>query len=268
MSNEVAKAENHALSMAEELKGRLRRTRSQIPDVSGSQYLRFLQDGSWVFGADNEEVADDDLIAVNPLSIRVGWTCWTDHKGGKKNECMGEDMVPLGQDVTPKNELPDHGWPWREQVAVMMAFTNGPHKGKQVEYKTNSVGGLRAVNAMIDQIMLQLDEDPTHVVPVVALEGSHYNHKVYGRTYTPEISIKDWITLDGEKKLLEEAEEEGTEEEEKKPARKKAAKKKPEPEVEIEDEIEEEEEDIEAEDEEEEEEEETKPVRRRRRRAA
>jgi len=206
MGTEMTNVNAAALAAAQALKGKLQKTKAQLPDVQGSQYLRFLQDGNWVFGQENEQVTKDDDCAINPMSIRTGWSCWTDRPGrGASNENLGEELVPLGQDAIPKASLPVHKDPkdgdkvceWRELIAVDVKFMTGPHKGKQVLFKTTSVGGIGAMNALIDQIMLQLDEDPAHVVPIVNLDGEHYMHKKWGRTYTPVIRIVDWVSLDG-----------------------------------------------------------------------
>lgn len=207
MVNEVANvnATGGALAAANALKGKLQKAKASIPDVQGSQYLRFLQDGDWVFGQENEGVLPEDKVAVNTLSIKTGWSCWTDRPGkGAKNDNLGEMMVPLGADAIAKSDLPvkrdasDNNaiCEWREQFSVDMMILTGPNKGKQVHYKTTSVGGMGAMNAMLDQVMLQLDEDPANIVPVVSLGSDHYNHKKWGRTYTPVIKIKDWMSLD------------------------------------------------------------------------
>ena len=277
--NDIVKSEKSggALAAVAALKGNLRKAKQQIPETQGLQYLRFLQDGSWVFGQENEEVLTEDRVAINPLSLKTGWSCWTDRPGkGAKNENMGESMVALGQDPIMKADLPKHRDPknddalceWKEQISVDVKFLSGPHKGKQVHYKTTSVGGINAMSALIDQIMLQLDEDPEHVVPVVNLDGEHYQHKSYGRTYTPKIKIVDWVSMDGDAMTEEEPEEEEEDEveEKPKPKKKKAAKKrKPEPEPEPEEEEEDEGEEEQEEDQEEEQEEEEQPRRRRRR---
>lgn len=194
-----------ALAAADQLKGNLKKVQTQLPDQQGLQFLRFLQDGNWVFGQENEEVLPDDHVAVNPLSIKTGWTCWTNRQGrGAKNENLGESMVPLGSDPVPKLDLPRKTDPetgdvceWKEQISADLKILNGPSKGKQVHYKTNSVGGISAMRTLIDQIILQLDEDPTNICPIISLDGDHYQHKSYGRTYTPVLKIKDWMGMEG-----------------------------------------------------------------------
>lgn len=232
---EVATRQSGALAGAAALKGNLKKVQMQLPDTQNLQYLRYLQDGNWVFGQENEQVYEDDRAAINPMSIKTGWSCWTDRPGrGTKNENMGETMVPLGQDAILKSDLPVHRdsqnddkpCEWKEQISFDVRFMDGPNKGKQVHYKTTSVGGMKAARGLIDQIIQQLDDDPENVVPVVNLKGDHYNHKSYGRTYTPIISIIDWVSMDGEAATeeVEDNSDDTKKVEEKKPA-KKATKK-------------------------------------------
>jgi len=35
-------------------------------------------------------------------------------------------------------------------------------------------------------------------VPVVRLKKEHYQHKSYGRIFTPVFDVVEWLTLDGE----------------------------------------------------------------------
>lgn len=230
MSTEVVNPTNNALAAAAALKRNLQKARAQIPDTQNMAYLRFGRDGVWVFGVDNDEVFEDDVIAINTLSIKTGYSCWTDRpKGGGKNEIMGEVMVALGQPAVVKADLPVHKDPqnggavceWKEQSSADFKFMSGPHKGKQVHYSTTSRGGLSAMSALIDQIILQVDEDRDNIVPRVTLSDDNYPHKQYGKVYVPIIKIVGWQGL-----------EDGAEAA---PAEEKKAVEKPEPNQEPED---------------------------------
>lgn len=286
MGTEMTKPSNNALAAAQALKGKLAKVAANIPANGSSQYLRMLQDGNWVFGAENTEIAKGkDELAVNPLSIKQGFVCWTDYgKDDKRaNEVLDEKMYPLGADVPLKSEMPEQAFPWSEQYSFELRIMTGKHKGKQMLYKSTSVGGLNMIKAIIDQIMAQLDSDePEYMVPVVTLDVDSYQHKKWGKTYTPEMNIVDWVTMDDPTmtaaSTLDEkpAEPEPEEVEEEKPTRRRARAAEPEPEEEEEEEKDEapasprrrarkpEPEEVE-EAEEAEEVEETKPVRRRRR---
>jgi hypothetical protein len=61
-----------------------------------------------------------------------------------------------------------------------------------------SVGGKRSVQALAVAIANQVDVDQSKPVPVVLLKKEHYQHKSYGRIYTPIFQIVEWVGMDGE----------------------------------------------------------------------
>lgn len=201
------------MAAIKELKQNLQRVKAAIPSAGGVGYLRFQTDGSWVFGADNKELDSynakkprgdgnfGDEVAFNPLSIQVGFTCWTDYPAAdkRKNENLGEVLVPLGQDVPLKHELRDTGWPWKEIIVLDGVVMTGKHKGTAVQYSASSKGGLGAANGLIDAVMAQLDISETLIVPVVELGSDNYPHKQWGKTYVPEFDIVEFISMDAMK---------------------------------------------------------------------
>lgn len=204
--NEVTVPNNAALAAAAALKGSLQKTRASVPVTGQTGYAKFGKDGLWSFGADNEEIIPEDRVAVNPLSIKTGYSCWTDRPQAmrKKNEILGEVMYPLGADVphvstmaVKKDPETNETCEWKAQTSVTFRFVNGPHKDKQVSWSVTSVGGQTAMGNLIDQIMLRLDEDPATIVPVLSLSSDSYTHKQWGKTYTPVLKIVDWVGMDG-----------------------------------------------------------------------
>ncbi len=179
------------------LKQGLQNVASTIVVAGGSPFLRMLTDGSWVYGAENIEVEEGSQWAINPFSIEHGWVSWTDHdkKSKQTNEVVGEVMVPMTSPLPPQTELRDTGWEWSQQLKFTLKCLTGEDKGEQVEYKTTSVGGMNAMKAVIAALMKQLDTDDTRPVPVVSLATDHYQHKKYGKTYTPIFEIVDWVEL-------------------------------------------------------------------------
>lgn len=211
--NEVVKSAGGALAGLKGLKQNLAKVKAAIPVSSGTAYLRFLTDGSWVFGQENKELdAYDakkersdrnfgDEIAFNPLDIKVGLTCWTDYPKDmkKKNEKMGEALVPLGADVPLKHEMPDKGpyAEWKEIVVLSGRIVSGRHEGAEVQYSASSQGGMRMAQSIIDQIMVQLDESDDLIVPVVELGKDWYDHQSYGKTWVPTYTLVEFIGMDG-----------------------------------------------------------------------
>jgi hypothetical protein len=195
----VNRASAGALAAAQALKANLTNVANTLP--SGTKgYVKFGKDGSWSFGVDNVELKPGTEVAINPLSIKSGYSSWTDYepKLKKKNELVGEFLVPLGAPLPPKHTMKDTGWDWRDLRVIEMKVLNGPHKDKELIFSTTSDGGLRAIKAILDQVIIQLDEDPDYIVPVVTLGSSSYEHKQWGKTYTPVMDVIDFMSMDGE----------------------------------------------------------------------
>jgi hypothetical protein len=83
-------------------------------------------------------------------------------------------------------------------VGFSLKCIDGEDKGEEVRYTVTSVGGKRAVQTLAVNIANQVETDQTKPVAVVSLSKEHYQHKAYGRIYTPVFDIVQWISLDGE----------------------------------------------------------------------
>jgi hypothetical protein len=71
----------------------------------------------------------------------------------------------------------------------------GEDAGMEARFTTTSVGGKRAVQELAVAIATQVDKDQATPVPVVTLGNEHYQHKSYGRIYTPAFGVKEWVSL-------------------------------------------------------------------------
>ncbi len=168
--------------------------RTIAPDVaSATVILKMDKTGHWVFGADQEEVEDDSLWAVNPFSFLHGFIAWGE------GEVLGEKMVPVTQPL-PDVDAPPPGAKrgWEPQVGFSLKCISGQDEGMEARYTTTSVGGKRAVQSLAVEIAGQVEKDQTKPVPVVKLGKDHYQHKSYGRVYTPVFDVQKWIGMDGD----------------------------------------------------------------------
>ena len=179
------------------------RTLEKDVGAVGSVILKMDKGGHWIYGAEQTEVESDSTWAVNPFSFIHGYIAWGD------GEVLGEMMVPVTE---PKPELPPvpHGAKkgWEVQVGMSLKCLSGPDKGLGVRYTTTSVGGKRAVNTLGVAIAAQCETTPGKPVPVVALKKDSYQHKSYGKIYTPVFEIQDWASMDGQTDEAEAATEE------------------------------------------------------------
>jgi hypothetical protein len=158
----------------------------------GSVILKMDKGGHWVFGADQTEVDDDVLWAVNPMSFVHGFIAWGE------GEVLGESMVSVTE---PRPEVgaapPNAKKGWELQVGMSLKCLSGEDKDMEVRYTVTSVGGKRAVQELGVKIATQIEKDQGKPVPVVRLKKEHYQHKAYGKIYTPLFDVVEWIGMDG-----------------------------------------------------------------------
>ena len=188
--NEVTKFGGAGLPSVKSLASALRSIESSAGAV-GMAILKMDKTGHWVFGADQTEVEDDSLWAVNPFSFVHGYIAWGD------GEVLAEKMVGVAEPLPELDPAPGGAKRgWEMQIGMTLACMNGEDEGLQVRYSVTSVGGKRAVQALAVAIAEQVDKDQDKPVPVVRLKKEHYQHKSYGRIFTPVFDIVKWSGMD------------------------------------------------------------------------
>jgi len=190
MSNLVKFAQAGLPSVAT-LANSLRKLEQAAP--MSSVILKMDKTGHWIFGADQTEVEDDARWACNPFSFVHGFIAWGDGEVLAEKMCSVTEVLPE-LDAAP----PSAKKGWEQQVGMMLKCTVGEDAGMEARFTTTSVGGKRAVQALAVAIAAQVEKDPSKPVPIVALGKDHYQHKSYGRIYTPVFEIVDWVSMDGE----------------------------------------------------------------------
>ncbi len=191
MSNEVSKFAGAGLPSVQSLASTLRKIEADV-GPTGMVIIKMDKAGHWVYGADQTEVEDGSVWAVNPFSFVHGYIAWGD------GTVLAEKMVPVSEplpDVGPAPEGAKRGW--EMQIGMTLACTSGEDEGLQARYTVTSVGGKRAVQSLALAIADQAEKNPAAPVPLVELKKEHYQHKSYGRIYTPVFDIVDWTGLDG-----------------------------------------------------------------------
>lgn len=160
---------------------------------AGTAILKMDKTGHWVFGADQTEAEEGSKWAVNPFSFVHGFIAWGD------GEVLGEKMVSVSQPLPELEPAPPQSKKgWETQVGMSLKCISGEDAGLEARYSTTSVGGKRAVQTLAAAIAAQVEKDQSKPVPVVQLKKEHYQHKSYGRIYTPVFEIVEWVSMDGE----------------------------------------------------------------------
>ena len=169
---------------------------------AGVVILKMDKTGHCVFGADQTEVEDDAVWAVNPFSFVHGFIAWGD------GEVLGEKMTSVSNPLPALDEAPPQAKKgWESQVGMSLKCISGEDKGMEARFTTTSVGGKRAVQTLAVALAEQVEKDQSKPVPVVRLKKDHYSHKSYGKIYTPVFEIVEWVSMDGEAPEVEVKEE-------------------------------------------------------------
>ena len=120
----------------------LRTIQSEV-GAAGVVILKMDKTGHWVFGADQTEVEDDSLWAINPFSFVHGFIAWGD------GEVLGEKMASVSQPLPVLDEAPPQAKKgWESQVGMSLKCISGDDKGMEARYTTTSVGGKRSVQTL------------------------------------------------------------------------------------------------------------------------
>ena len=160
---------------------------------AGVVILKMDKTGHWVFGADQTEVEDDAIWAVNPFSFVHGFIAWGD------GEVLGEKMASVSQPLPELDVAPPGAKKgWETQVGMSLKCLTGEDAGMEARFTTTSVGGKRAVQALAVALAEQVEKDQTKPVATVKLKKDHYAHKSYGKIYTPVFSVVEWVGMDAD----------------------------------------------------------------------
>jgi hypothetical protein len=149
--------------------------------------------GHWVFGAEQTEIEEGSTWAVNPLSFVHGFIAWGD------GEVLAEKMVSIANPLPELDEAPPTAKKgWESQVGMSLKCVSGEDKGMEARYTVTSVGGKRAVQTLAVALADQVEKDQSKPVAMVRLKKDSYQHKSYGKIYTPVFEIVEWMSMDGE----------------------------------------------------------------------
>jgi hypothetical protein len=169
----------------------------------GMPLLKMAKSGEWLFGQNNVDVQPGSRWVVNIVSLMHGYVCWVDNGPGNKNTKEGEVMVPMTQ-PKPMKPPPLKGTEFKEQRSFQAKCLDGEDRGTEVQYNTNSDGGLKAFDRLALTVQKTLDAyrqqphgSPAYVFPVLKLDSEFYDDIRYGRIYKPIFEIVGWADMRG-----------------------------------------------------------------------
>ena len=114
-------------------------------------------------------------------------------------EVLGEKMVGVAQPLPELDEAPKGATKgWEMQVGMSLKCISGEDAGMECRFTTTSVGGKKAVQAIAASIAEQVERDQTKPVPIVTLKKDQYQHKSYGKIYTPVFELVKFVSMEPE----------------------------------------------------------------------
>ena len=200
MSNLVS-FKTAGLPSVQNLSTALRVAAKQSSAPTATVILKMDKTGHWVFGADQDEVEAGTKWAVNPYSFVHGYIAWGDGTVLAEKLCSMTEPLPEVEEAPPGASRG-----WEMQLGFSLKCMSGSDEGMEARFTATSTGGRRAVQELALKVADQAETDPSKLVPVVVLDKEHYQHKKYGRIFTPIFDVQSWMSINGPE--AEEAEEE------------------------------------------------------------
>jgi hypothetical protein len=153
-------------------------------------------DGLWSIGQADEPMQVGSKWLINVVSICHGYICWSKYEGSRKNERLGEVMVPM-YEPKPGKPAPIDGFPFAEQRSFEAVCLNGEDAGAEVLFKNGSVGTMKAFKKLEDAVKSQLRTDRAYPCPVIQFKSDKYKHPEYSWIWNPIFEVVDWADMQG-----------------------------------------------------------------------
>lgn len=192
----------HQLPSREKLTETLANFSAAKHSMTGRALLRLTKTGTWVFGIDNEAFDTDTLLIGNPSSLASGYIAW--YQGKIEAEIMQPlslgpvdpaKLGPVNSGSIPPGKKDASGRGWETQASI--EFVSQEDVPLNLIYKVSSLGGMKALLELAGGIAVGLSENAKRVYPVIKLETDSYQHKEWGRVFTPSLVIVAWLNENG-----------------------------------------------------------------------
>ncbi len=160
----------------------------------GTSFMKFTQDGEFLYGQEENTVDDTEQWAVNPLTIAKGFICW-------KSKEVVDELMSVCLSTQPdiiEATLSDHS-PykkkrdgWSKQMTVDM---RSMETGDEVMFKSSSYGGIQAIGKLLGAVIERMKMGEEDLIPIITLSGGSYDSKEYDKEIAfPVFAIEEWLS--------------------------------------------------------------------------
>ena len=157
------------------------------PSTGAKAYLKFNQNGEYLFGRDSEEVTGDELI-INTYSFTHGWVVWVNRKSTTSMVSFTKPMPPALDPIMGNEPTEARGFEAR--------FEDLPET--IVVFNTSSYGGRQGCDTLLSTIKQKVGRGETrYLFPVVKLSSTSYESKQGNTIFNPVFEIVDWMDEEG-----------------------------------------------------------------------
>lgn len=155
------------------------------------QFLRMDKTGNWSYGADGSEIEDEEF-ALNPASFQWGYVAWADTRDGAPANKLDERMGPAHLPMADVGDPPKGSRGWEAQLGFSIKGISKGVKDVELQYRSSSDGGKRAVSALANEVAAQ---DKPGLIPIIICESRSYKHASYGKIFAPGFKIVRWVPM-------------------------------------------------------------------------
>lgn len=170
---------------------------------SGKPFLSFKK-GDWYFGQEQKEIPNGTRVAVDMMNAEWGWLHWIDSKVEERRMVLVASGQPIDgrselgstdKDLWPRDKEGNPQDPWQKTIEIPGRFLDGDRD--ELLLAGSSKGWEGACKALFKEFGEQARAN-SGLTPVIAIDVSKYNHKVYGITKVPTVTLVDWIDASAE----------------------------------------------------------------------
>jgi hypothetical protein len=162
---------------------------------SPMSFLKMDKSGDWSYGAESDEIPAGTQFAVNPMSFQRGFVAWQDTRNGQPAAKLDERMYSAFEELPEVDDPPKGSRGWEPQFGFSMkAINGGKIAGTELQYRSSSDGGKRAVAALMTEIAEGAAANPGKI-PLIVLDSRSYKHAAYGKIYAPTFKLVKWVPM-------------------------------------------------------------------------